>query len=85
MEIKVLGPGCRKCGKLYETTKEVLAQEGIEAELVKVVKLDEIMEYGVMMTPGLVIDGEIKAAGKLPKPKKIAEWIRAAQLAQTQK
>ena len=78
MEIKVLGPGCRKCEKLYEATREVLEMEGIEAELVKVDKLDEIMEYGVMMTPGLVIDGEVKAAGKVPRMKKIAEWVREA-------
>ena len=78
MEIKVLGPGCAKCQKLYDATKELLEREGIEAELIKVEKLDEIMNYGVMMTPGLVIDGELKAAGKIPREKKLVAWLREA-------
>jgi small redox-active disulfide protein 2 len=78
MEIKVLGTGCTKCQKLYDAAKEVLEREGIEAELVKIEKLDEIMKHGVMMTPGLIIDGELKSAGKVPREKKLVAWIREA-------
>ena len=78
MQIKVLGTGCRKCQKLYDVTKEVLEREGIEAELVKIEQLDEIMKHGVMMTPGLIIDGELKSAGKVPREKKLVAWIREA-------
>jgi len=78
MVIKVLGPGCRKCERLYEVIREVLDQEGVEAEVVKVDKLDEIMDHGVVLTPGLVIDGVVKAAGKVPRPKKIVQWVREA-------
>ena len=78
MEIKVLGTGCMKCQKLYDATKRVLDQEGIEAKLVKVEQLEEIMKHGVVMTPGLMIDGELKSSGKVPREKKLVEWIREA-------
>lgn len=78
MEIKVLGTGCTKCQKLYDAAKGVLEREGIEAELIKIEQLDEIMKHGVMMTPGLIIDGELKSAGKVPRDKKLVAWIREA-------
>lgn len=78
MEIKILGTGCAKCQKLYDATKKLLADEGVEAELIKVESLDEIMDAGVMMTPGFMIDGELKSAGKVPREKQLIEWIRAA-------
>ena len=78
MEIKVLGTGCAKCQKLYDVTKEVLEREGIQADVIKVEQLDEIMKHGVMMTPGLIIDGELKSAGKVPREKKLVAWIREA-------
>ena len=78
MEIKVLGTGCAKCQKLYDAAKEVLEREGIEAELIKIEQLDEIMKHGVMMTPGLIIDGELKSVGKVPREKKLVAWIREA-------
>lgn len=78
MQIKVLGTGCAKCQKLYEATKKLVAEEGIEAEVIKVEDLDEIIGHGVMMTPGLIIDGELKSTGKIPRDKQLVEWIRAA-------
>ena len=75
MEIKVLGPGCDKCKKLYDQVKKMLEESSIDANLTKVEKLDEIMAYGVVLTPALVIDGEVKCSGKLPKPDQIAAWI----------
>lgn len=78
MKIEIMGVGCAKCDKLYELTRKVLQDEGIEAELVKVDRLDEMLKRGVMMVPGLVIDGAVKAAGTVPHPAKIAAWLREA-------
>jgi small redox-active disulfide protein 2 len=78
MKVEILGVGCAKCNKLYELTQKVLEDEGIEAELVKVDQLDEILRHGVMMVPGLVIDGAVKSSGAVPKPDKLAAWLREA-------
>jgi len=63
MKIEVLGTGCAKCKTLYENAKKALAESGRSAELVKVEDIPSIMKYGVMSTPALVIDGEVKCAG----------------------
>ncbi|GAB4278664.1 MAG: thioredoxin family protein [Deferrisomatales bacterium] len=75
MKIEVLGTGCAKCNKLYEAAKEALAASGKEGELVKVEDLTEIMKRGVMVTPALAVDGEVKVAGKVPKPAEIAKLL----------
>jgi small redox-active disulfide protein 2 len=75
MKIEILGTGCAKCKKLMEITKETVAELGINAEIVKVDKIDEIMNYGVMMTPAIAIDEEIKAAGRIPLKDEIKKWI----------
>ena len=64
--IQVLGTGCPKCEKLAEVAEAAAKALGIEYELVKVTDITEIMTLGVMMTPALVIDGEVKVAGKVP-------------------
>ena len=66
MKIEVLGPGCAKCEKLLEHTKAAVEQAGIDAEVVKVTEIAEFAKYGVMITPALVVDGEVKCAGKVP-------------------
>ena len=66
MKIEILGTGCPKCKKLYELTNEALKESGVQAEVVKVEKINDIMNYGVMMTPALVVDGVVKTAGKVP-------------------
>ncbi len=78
MKIEVLGVGCDKCNRLYALAEEVLRDEGLAAELVKVEQLDEILKRGVMMVPGLVIDGHVKSSGSLPKAKQLAKWFRQA-------
>jgi len=78
MQIKVLGPGCARCEKLYKEAQHAIAEAGVEAELIKVSKLDEIAAHGVAMTPGLIIDGEVKSVGKIPRSAQIASWIRQA-------
>jgi small redox-active disulfide protein 2 len=78
MDIKVLGTGCRKCRKLYDEVKKAIEAAGVAADLTKVEKIDEIASYGVPFTPALVIDGNVKAAGKLPKVTQIEDWLREA-------
>ena len=75
MKIEVLGTGCSKCKKTKETIEKVLKQNGVEAEVVKVEDIEKIMSYGVMVTPAVVIDGEVKLAGKVPDEKEIKKWI----------
>jgi small redox-active disulfide protein 2 len=64
-QIKVLGPGCYKCQKLLANTQTAVDQLGLECEVEKITDINEIMKHGVMMTPGLVVDGEVKSAGKV--------------------
>lgn len=65
MKIEVLGIGCAKCKTLYENTKKALEESGKVAEIVKVEDIPSIMKYGVMSTPALVIDGQVKFSGKV--------------------
>ncbi len=78
MEIKVLGVGCAKCHKLYAEAEQAIAHAQVPVTLTKVEKLDEIMKYSVMMTPALVVDGEVKASGRIPKAAEIVTWIMNA-------
>ena len=65
-KLQVLGTGCPKCKKLTEMTEAAAKDAGIEYELEKVTDINDIVAFGVMTTPALVVDGEVKAAGKLP-------------------
>lgn len=65
-KLQILGTGCPKCKKLAENTEAAAKAAGIEYELEKVTDINEIMEFGVMMTPALVVDGEVKVVGKAP-------------------
>lgn len=76
MKIEILGTGCPKCRKLYENAKEAVMKTGVEAEITKVTDIADISGYGVMLTPALVIDGEVKASGKVPTADNIMGWIR---------
>lgn len=78
MTVKVLGSGCPKCKKLFAEAEKAIAASGITADLVKVEKIDEIIAFGVMMTPALVIDDTVKCAGRIPSVDEIAGWIKAA-------
>jgi len=75
MKIEILGSGCAKCKKLYENTLEAVKQSGKEAEVVKVEDIKQIMAYGVMATPALVVDGVVKASGKLVSPDEIRKMM----------
>ena len=75
MKIEVLGMGCTSCNKLYQNAVEAVKLSGKEIEVTKVEDIKKIMAYGVLSTPALVIDGLVKAAGKLPKVEEIRGWI----------
>jgi small redox-active disulfide protein 2 len=75
VKIEVLGSGCANCQKLEKNAREAVAMAGVEAEVSKVTDYSEIAARGVMTTPGLVIDGEVKSTGRIPSPGDIAEWL----------
>jgi small redox-active disulfide protein 2 len=79
MDVKVLGPGCMRCNQLYEATKEAIEQSGLDVDLAKIQKIEEISEYGIAFTPALVIDGQVVSSGKVPKVDKIVSWLQKAQ------
>jgi small redox-active disulfide protein 2 len=69
MKIEILGTGCSKCKKTKELIDKVVKQTGADAEVVKVEDIEKIMNYGVMVTPAVAVDGEVKLAGKVPDEK----------------
>ncbi len=75
MEIKVLGTGCAKCKTLEKLTREVIEQNGIDATVSKVEDIMEIMKYGVMATPALVVDGEVVIKGRIPSLEEIKQIL----------
>lgn len=75
MKIEILGMGCPKCKILYENAQKAVSESRVQAEVVKLEELDKIMGYGVMVTPALVIDGEVKASGRIPSVQEIRSFI----------
>ena len=78
MKIKILGTGCAKCKKLYAEVEKAVVASGVPVEIEKVENIDEIVKYGVMMTPALVIDEEVKTSGRVLSSNDIAKLITAA-------
>lgn len=76
-KLQVLGTGCPKCGKLTEAVEDVARGLGIEYRIEKVTDIAEIMEFGVMMTPALVVDGTVKSSGRIPTRNELKEMIGA--------
>jgi small redox-active disulfide protein 2 len=74
-KIQVLGTGCPKCRQLAENAEIAATKLGIEFELEKITDITDIVNCGLMTTPGLIIDGEIKSAGKLPAPEEIMKML----------
>ena len=74
-EIKILGTGCPKCQKLAEVAESVAREMNIDYKLEKVTDINKIMDFGVMITPALVVDGEVKIAGKIPKTDDIKKML----------
>ncbi|MCK4956134.1 MAG: TM0996/MTH895 family glutaredoxin-like protein [Candidatus Cloacimonetes bacterium] len=76
MVIKVLGSGCTKCVKLFDNVKQAVAEMEIDAEVIKVNEIKEIISYGVMSTPALVVDEKVVSTGKLLKAEAIKKLLK---------
>jgi len=76
MLIKILGTGCAKCNRLEQLTREVVAEQGLDATFEHVTNMDEIMAYPIMTTPALVVDEAVKVAGRMPSKEEIAGWLK---------
>ena len=75
-KIEILGSGCSKCNKLEELSRKAADELGIEYEVSKVKDINKIMEYGVMVTPALVVDGKVKVSGKVPSLEDLKNFIK---------
>ncbi len=76
IEIKVLGTGCARCNELEKMCIDTAAENNIDANIIKVTDLKDIMSYGIMQTPGLVINGAVKLSGKLPAKSTLLNWMQ---------
>jgi len=77
MKIQILGTGCPKCQKLAETAKAAAEELGLQYELEKITNLNEIMKFGVMVTPGLAVDGQVKSVGKVPSVDEVKKMLQS--------
>jgi small redox-active disulfide protein 2 len=75
ISVKVLGPGCSKCRTLEAKVREVVAKNNIDATITKVEDINEMMSYGIMMTPALVVNEQVKSYGIIPKEEQILSWL----------
>jgi len=75
MEIRILGPGCPRCEEVRKRTINVLAEMDIAADVQKITDMKKIMEYKILTTPGVVINGELKSTGRIPSKDEIRKWI----------
>jgi small redox-active disulfide protein 2 len=80
--IKILGSGCANCKRLEQEVREALAGTTIEHEIVKVTDYADIMTYGILSTPGLVMNEQVKSAGRIPKRQQIVDWAAQVQSAE---
>ena len=76
MKIEILGTGCPKCKQLEANARKALEETGKKADIIKVTEIDKIIAYGVMSTPAIVVDGDVKAYGKIPTPEEIKKWLK---------
>ena len=76
MRLEILGPGCKRCQQLADNTSAALRALGLEAELVKVTDIQTIMGYGIMATPALVVDGQVRLSGRVATPEEIGRLLR---------
>lgn len=74
-KVEILGTGCLKCEKLAENAKAAAEELGLDYELVKITDINEIMKFGIMITPGLAVDGEVKVVGKVPAVDEIKKML----------
>lgn len=77
MQVQILGTGCAKCKKLFAAAEQAVQDTGVSAELVKIEDVQEIVKLGVMLTPALAVDGQVKSVGKVLTPAEIAALLTA--------
>ncbi len=75
MEIKILGPGCAKCHQVEKIVREAAAESGVEATIEHVTDFKKIASFGVFGTPAVVVDGQVKSVGKIPKKEDVKTWL----------
>jgi small redox-active disulfide protein 2 len=75
MDIKILGSGCARCQRLEQLTREVAAELGVDAQFEHVRDMAQIMKYPIVSTPALVVEGEVKVAGRMPSRDELARWL----------
>jgi len=75
LDLKVLGPGCANCVKLEQLCKEVVAENNIPARIEKITDRNKFMDYGVLMTPGLVVNNKVLSSGKIPLKSTLEHWL----------
>lgn len=80
LTIKVLGPGCPNCNKVEEIIKTAVSTMGIETQIEKITDTNEIVEYGVLSTPGLVINGKVVCSGRIPSQAEVTTWLADAAM-----
>jgi small redox-active disulfide protein 2 len=76
--VKVLGAGCAKCKALHQRLLDLKTAQGLDFELIKVTEIQEIISYGIMATPGLVVNGVVKSVGTVPKDAQLLQWLKEA-------
>ena len=76
ISVKVLGPGCSKCRTLEAKVRNIVSSNNIQADITKVEDINEMMSFGIMMTPGLVINVQVKSYGIVPKDEQILNWLK---------
>ena len=79
MNVKILGTGCSKCKTLENKVRQLNDTHHLDLEIEKVTEIQEIMKYGILTTPGLVIDGVVKSVGSVPKDDQLLEWMKGLQ------
>jgi small redox-active disulfide protein 2 len=79
MKIQILGTGCPKCKKVTEIAAKAVAELGSDAQIEKITDINQIMNFGVMMTPAIAIDGKVKVSGKIPSLDDVKKWIGGAK------
>ena len=79
INIKILGPGCKKCGLVAEIIQQVVEERGLPAQIEKITSIDKIAEFGVLSTPAVVIGGDVKCAGRVPERDEILQWLKKYQ------
>lgn len=78
LDIKVLGPGCTNCAKLEQLCKEIVDENHLDARIEKITDYKRFADFGVLLTPGLVVNGRVLASGKIPTKHTLARWLREA-------